>query len=78
MHPLSVRAPSCRRGHPWNDVNSGYRIDHRTGRTYRVCRMCASMRERLKYRNDAEYREREKTRCRNNYRAKRSESFTCA
>jgi hypothetical protein len=57
---------TCLHGHEYTFDNTRW-YSHANGRKYRQCRACANKRNRLKYRNDAAHREREKERGRNYY-----------
>ena len=49
----------CRRGHLFTEANTLPRV--KNGKTYQACRECVAMQKRLRYRNNAEFRERKKT-----------------
>jgi hypothetical protein len=59
---------TCRHGHPWTAASTHWIT---TGKTpCRKCKTCHAKRQRLQYRNDDQYREKEKQRYKAFYRAK--------
>lgn len=52
----------CRRGHAQTEANRQPYCQSSNGHQYYRCRACHSLRLKLKYRNDAEHREKEKRR----------------
>lgn len=55
---------TCQRGHPWSEFGRPYT---KGGKTYHQCRKCAFAKRKLRYRNDPEYREKEKARALTRY-----------
>ena len=51
----------CRHGHPWNEANTRW-IDSAAKGVYRQCRACARHKQKLKYRINDEFREKQKRR----------------
>jgi hypothetical protein len=49
---------TCRHGHPWTAASTQWITT--AAKRYRQCKTCHAKRQRLKYRNDDAYREREK------------------
>lgn len=60
----------CKRNHRQTDAN--VIVVARAGKTYKTCRLCHALRQKLKYRNDAAYREAEKSRSLQRYYSARS------
>lgn len=60
----------CSRNHPYTEANTRWYAHSVTGKTYRTCRACHALRSRLRYRNDAAHREKEKARCLSRYQPK--------
>jgi hypothetical protein len=68
---MSIPPPArCRHGHLWTPRTSKWYVRAETGKRYRICTRCHADRARLKYRNDAEHREREKARTRQYYQGR--------
>ena len=63
----------CVHGHLRTEENT--RWAKKDGKFYPQCRVCARKRQKLKYRNDAEYREYKKARAMANYRRVTAEAF---
>ena len=59
----------CKRGHPRDKAVTRWQV-HENGRAYRACRACQRLCARLRYRNDDNYREKEKQRTLANYYAR--------
>ena len=51
-----------------------YWVTHANGRRYRRCKICHATRMRLKYRNDDEWREKQKAKARGSYYARKATS----
>ena len=62
-----MQSPRCPAGHRYTDKNTRMCVD-RHGYSYRQCRMCHARRSRLRYRDNAVYREQVKATTRAAYR----------
>ena len=50
----------CRRGHPWTDANTRWLVSSLTGKPFRQCKLCKRIKEKLRYRHDEAFRNKQK------------------
>jgi hypothetical protein len=59
----------CKYGHVYNVENTHW-YKNKNGKMYKQCRKCHAKQEKLRYRNNEEYRERSKVQAKNRYYAR--------